>query len=105
MHHVDWWVRDHGETNIDVLVTMCRFHHRLVHKRLVGIAKEPDGTFTFCRADGTPITTPSRQGDVAPVLMHEGIDETTAVPQWGGERLDLDLALTALFSWQRERRG
>jgi hypothetical protein len=99
-HHVDWWERDKGETNLDVLVSLCRFHHRLVHKRAVGVVTDGAGGFRFVRADGTPIDAghPYR-GDPARVRTFAEPDAMTAVPRWGGERLDMDLALTALFSW------
>jgi hypothetical protein len=30
-HHTDHWVRDHGETNIDRGVLLCKHHHLLLH--------------------------------------------------------------------------
>ena len=30
-HHIKHWVRDHGPTNIDDGILLCRHHHRLVH--------------------------------------------------------------------------
>jgi hypothetical protein len=99
-HHVDWWERDKGETNLDVLVTLCRFHHRLVHKRVVGVATGADG-FAFVRPDGSPVDDGRPiGGTLAGATRFARVDATTAVPRWGGERLDLDLALTALFSWE-----
>jgi hypothetical protein len=99
-HHVDWWERDHGETNLDVLVTLCCFHHRLVHKQVVGVIADGKGGFSFVRGDGTPIDEghPYR-GDANHATRYARVDATTAVPRWGGERLDMDHALTALFSW------
>jgi hypothetical protein len=30
-HHIDHWVRDHGETNVDAGILLCKHHHLLLH--------------------------------------------------------------------------
>jgi len=30
-HHIDHWVRDHGKTNLDRGLLLCRHHHMLIH--------------------------------------------------------------------------
>jgi hypothetical protein len=93
------------QTNLDVLITLCRFHHRLVHKRVMGVVKASDG-FALVRADGSPVDEGRPlHGTLGGATRFARVDATTAVPRWGGERLDLDHALTALFSWDERRAG
>jgi hypothetical protein len=58
-HHIEHWA-DGGRTDRDNCVTLCRFHHMLVHKGLFRIAKEADG-FGWFRANGTRIPQAPRQ--------------------------------------------
>ena len=53
-HHVRHWA-DGGETKLGNLVTLCRFHHRLVHEGEFGLAATDDGVFVFTRPDGRRI--------------------------------------------------
>lgn len=32
IHHIDWWARDHGRTDIDNAVLLCSAHHGAVHR-------------------------------------------------------------------------
>jgi hypothetical protein len=51
-HHVEWWSRG-GRTELDNLVLVCTFHHKLVHERGWGLKRRDDGTVRWFRPDGT----------------------------------------------------
>jgi len=42
-HHVVWW-RHGGRTDLDNLLLICSFHHRLVHEHGWSVKRDPDGT-------------------------------------------------------------
>jgi hypothetical protein len=101
-HHViPWWFG--GRTDVDNLILVCSFHHRLIHEhgyRIRWLA----GRWEFRRPDGTPIpTTPAPlTGNTESLIeMHTRarlqIDHTTLTPDWYGDRLDPDPILDALL--------
>lgn len=44
-HHIDAWAKDHGRTDIDRGVLLCRFHHMQLHSNGWSITREGSGTF------------------------------------------------------------
>ena len=50
-HHVVWWEHG-GRTDLDNLVLVCFFHHKLVHEHGWTIRREEDGTVRWFRPDG-----------------------------------------------------
>ena len=50
-HHIVWW-RHGGRTDLDNLVLICSFHHRLVHEHGWSVGREPDGDVTWRRPNG-----------------------------------------------------
>jgi uncharacterized protein DUF222/HNH endonuclease len=50
-HHIVWW-RHGGRTDLDNLVLICSFHHRLVHEHGWSVRRESDGTVMWRRPDG-----------------------------------------------------
>jgi Domain of unknown function (DUF222)/HNH endonuclease len=47
-HHIIWWSRG-GRTELDNLILVCTFHHRLVHEHGWSIQKEADGEIAWFR--------------------------------------------------------
>jgi len=103
-HHVRHWA-DGGETKLSNLVTLCRFHHRLVHEGQVGIQILDDGAFRFVKANGQTFDSPMPPAVDWETLVASAdirITPTTAVTRWTGEALDLGLAIEALMQ-RREK--
>jgi len=110
LHHIQYWSTG-GRTKLDNLISLCKYHHTLVHDRGYLIAAARDGTFTFYRPDGTAIPScpplPASDGTIGD--RHDAdITPETIIPPWYGERLDLDYAIAVCFAnarVQQERRN
>jgi hypothetical protein len=103
-HHVHHWAHG-GETSQRNLVTLCRFHHRLVHEGGITIQILDDGAFRFTRPNGRvfdsyPPTSPSDSTQLP--LSNEQhdihINRDTAETLWRGERMDYHLAVEVLLA-------
>ena len=100
LHHIQHWVNG-GRTDLDNLISLCPWHHKVVHDRGYTIAASPPGGFSFYRPDGTPLPAcPTlREPDGSISEAHDAdITEDTIVPAWYGERLDLDYAIAVCFA-------
>jgi hypothetical protein len=53
-HHIKHWA-DGGETKLSNLISLCGFHHRLLHEGRYGVSRTDDGVFVFTRPDGVRI--------------------------------------------------
>ena len=63
LHHIQYWSHG-GRTDLDNLISLCPYHHMLVHERGYLIASKPGGAFAFYRPDPDPdsgMTRPARQ--------------------------------------------
>jgi len=52
-HHIVWWEQG-GRTDLENLVLVCTFHHRLVHDYGWRVRREEDGTVSWFRREGEP---------------------------------------------------
>jgi hypothetical protein len=107
VHHIRWWGYG-GPTNLDNLISLCRYHHGLIHHNGYQIGTPAPGVFTFYRPDGKQIPDspplPEPTGQLWDVHDAE-ITPQTIVPPWYGERLDLDHAIWVLFANQQVRQA
>jgi hypothetical protein len=122
-HHVKHWA-DGGETKLDNLVTLCRYHHRELHRGKFFLAVKPLSVKQASRfADRLCFSTvrssfmnkpqqviaqnPAKflgAGELKQALpraIYEGIGANTAVTKWLGERMDLGMAVDGLLRVSR----
>ena len=108
LHHIQHWVNG-GRTDLDNLISLCPWHHKVVHDRGYLIAAAPGGgTFTFYRPDGSPLPAcpPLPEPDGSISTAHDAdITPETIIPPWYGERLDLDYAIAVCFANARTDEG
>ena len=100
LHHIQYWSNG-GRTNLANLISLCKYHHTLVHERGYLIAAARAGTFTFHRPDGTAIPASPALPTVDGAIdgCHDAdITPGTIIPAWYGERLDLDHAIYVCFA-------
>lgn len=109
-HHVKHWV-DGGETKLSNLVTLCRFHHRLVHEGQVVVQTLDDGAFRFTRPDGESFESPlppfADWQELVAMNEAAGIHVTpkTAITRWTGESIDYGIAVQCLLEKTESSRG
>jgi hypothetical protein len=105
-HHLHHWA-DGGETKLENLVSLCSFHHRLVHEGGYGVRRTDDGLYVFTRPDGTRVERNGARcfrGNVASLQSHLrtlepelAITADTAKCRWRGETMDYGQAIEAML--------
>ena len=115
-HHIKHWC-DGGETRLDNLILLCRYHHRLLHNEGYAINKDVEGNFVFHRADEDQLRQaiyPQFTDEVAFLVeslaienehqsMGLGITSQTAITEWQGEVMDYGLAVGTLLNIEEQR--
>ena len=110
-HHVRHWAAG-GETKLENLITLCRFHHTQLHKEVYEIQVQ-DQDFVFINQDKEEILRsihpqfPVAEADdrVQSMLKdqaHIGIDASTAETKWRGDEMDIQMALHVAFDAERD---
>jgi hypothetical protein len=101
-HHVVSWLSG-GRTDVDNLILVCSFHHRLIHDHGYRI-RRLSGQWEFLRPNGSSVpavAVPLTGNAESLIEMHTRarlrIDRSTLTPDWDGERLDPDPILDALL--------
>lgn len=99
-HHVKHWASG-GETKLSNLVTLCHFHHHLVHEGGWSIQVLDDGAFRFLKPNGEALDAcvPKQSGDRIELFK----DDSARPAQWRGDKMDYHLAVQVLC--QRETRS
>jgi len=122
-HHIKHWA-DGGETKLDNLITLCGFHHRLVHEGGYGVRRTDDGLFIFTKPDGKRVEengVKCFRGNILSPLQssHRGFDENlrgymkthdpglaitaeTSRCQWHGESMDYSHAIESMQFLERK---
>ncbi len=101
-HHIKHWA-DGGETKMDNLVHLCKHHHRVLHEGGFQMKHETSGALSFTTPKGNRICEypqPSISNSNLETINHQaGLDikPDTAIPNWHGEVMDLDLAVSGMY--------
>jgi hypothetical protein len=116
-HHVEHWC-DGGETSLENLASLCRHHHLLLHEGGYRLYVDDDQQFVFVNlldqrieAAMYPQFIDVQEDNAMPLAIELendqlglGIDCKTGLTGWGGEVMDYDVALEALWD-RREAPG
>jgi hypothetical protein len=52
LHHMRWWGRDGGRTDLANCAPVCSYHHHEIHRLDLRIARRPDGVYELHHPDG-----------------------------------------------------
>ena len=107
-HHVKHWLHG-GPASPDNLVLLCGFHHRLLHEAGFTVKLSPDGEVEVRTRAGAvlpehPTVVAERTivdwgygtGPWPSAPQEPKTDHMTTMPEWDGERMDLDWVVAAI---------
>ncbi|MCP3911557.1 MAG: DUF222 domain-containing protein [Actinomycetia bacterium] len=102
-HHIVHWTNG-GSTDLDNLLLLCPFHHRLVHEGGWSVRGKA-GQHDFIGSDGQVATIGQLRGSVAQIAEAAPDDLEALKAWWGGEKLDLHYAVGVILDAQEWRRN
>jgi hypothetical protein len=100
-HHLIEWERG-GLTDLEILVSFCRFHHRRIHHAGYTVTLDPaTARVDVYRPDGSPVVNEPVDPDAAPPRPE--IADDALPPGEAGTRLELDDIIESL-AWHDDNR-
>ncbi|WP_447587315.1 hypothetical protein [Cellulomonas persica] len=88
LHHIAWWHRDGGASDLENAVLLCGFHHHEVHRLDLDVEPQITGSDLTAPALRSRPTTPAREpGPALPPLAGgtaRGTDEQPVLAVQGG---------------------
>ncbi len=103
-HHVEHWANG-GETKPSNLVSLCRFHHRVVHEGGNRIEFLADGALRFVKPNGAAIDSVA-PGYTQPLGDWRQLPAATSpISSWAGDRMDYGLGVEVLLQQARRAKN
>ena len=93
-HHVKWWTKELGETNLDNLTLVCPFHHKLIHERGWRVVLDSKGVATWYRPNGVAYAPQATSLQLFANVEEEldermaSVEELEAQRAWSGQEAD-----------------
>jgi hypothetical protein len=97
-HHISHWAAG-GPTNLDNLIQLCHYHHRLLHEGRYQITRRPGGRVIFSRRDGRRIPTRPAGPPGPPPALRPTRRPDACVSVSTGEPYIFDWAVEALLEY------
>ncbi len=107
-HHIVPWEAG-GPTDLANLVSLCGFHHRLVHEGGYEVLLADDGvSVEWADPDGTRLAVTELGGsanELASTVRRSSIDARTVQPRWDGDRMDFRYVVSVMAQGAARRGG
>ena len=109
-HHREHWIAG-GATDLDNLVTLCRYHHRMVHRLGYRVEATADGGFSFLDRSGREVSVGQATADPPGPDLHarnaaEGLEiDDETVLRWAGDYMDRHKAVYLFMLDEAEARA